>query len=142
MTATNGAGKPEQIRIADRKKEALRLRRLGLGYFDIGQQLGISTSQAHSDVQSELRLIPADERADLIALTNQQIDMAISAMMPKVAQGSVTAVQRVTSLLERRCRLFGLDAPTQVHIENGVDLDALRQQIQDLTVPDADPATS
>ncbi len=130
----------EQIRIAERRRDALKLRRMGWGYYDIGRELGIGTTQAWTDVRSELRDIPADARHDLIALTNQQIDMAISAMMPLVSQGDTTAVAKVIALLERRCRLFGLDAPTQIQVDNGVDLTALRDELNHLTSePDTTP---
>jgi hypothetical protein len=57
-----------------RREEALRLRARGATYAMIAARLDISTSQAHRDITTEIRRIPAEEAQHLRQLESLRLD--------------------------------------------------------------------
>lgn len=110
----------------DRSADALRLRKLGHTYDEIGLELGISKTRAYEDVQEALREITAEpaeevrkmelERLDglLLRLNGEigRIDAARDEGLidAKDAAGTVVKLAgQILSINERRSRLLGLE---------------------------------
>jgi uncharacterized protein (DUF1778 family) len=101
----------------ERQKKALELRRMGLGYIEIGEQIGISKSQAQRLVaraMEESRLQIDESAADLKAEELSRLDGMLRAVWPQARKGSLQAVDRVLKIGERRAKLLGLDAPVKL----------------------------
>ena len=51
------------------------------------------------------------------------MDALQHAVWDKALDGDLSAMDRVIKIMDRRARLLGLDAPQQVAVNNGVDVD-------------------
>jgi predicted DNA-binding protein (UPF0251 family) len=111
---------PARVIALEREKRALELRRMGYRYDQIAEALGISQNTAWNAVQRAFKraccLVDEEARVQR-ELDLQRLDAALAAIWPKVRQGNTAAVDRLVRLLERRSRLLGLDAPTEVRNE-------------------------
>lgn len=114
-----------KVQTLERQKKALELRRMGLGYVEIAEAMGISKSQAQRLVVAAL----ADSRAEITAEADglraeelSRLDAMLRGLWPDARKGSVSAVDRVLKIMERRAKLLGLDAP--LRLAHGGDGDA------------------
>ncbi|MBA3945916.1 MAG: hypothetical protein H0X37_15290 [Herpetosiphonaceae bacterium] len=131
-------GKRYQVRV-QRRTEALEMRKRGETYMAIAEALGISARQARVDVQIALTPEQGQEReraAELRAMEEQRLTMAVKAIEPKVKEGDLGAVGRWVQVSERRARLMGLDLPPQPATKGGNDG---RVTIQVRYVDDVEP---
>jgi DNA-binding CsgD family transcriptional regulator len=119
----------------DRAVKALELRIAGATYRQIGAQLGVSEFTAFHDIGQELG--PLDDEAkekveQLRALEGRRLDMLTAALMPCVQAGEPRAVVAMVRVMERRARLFGLDAPQRIAGPTGepMAVTILHQQLE------------
>ena len=111
----NGKGKAEAA--AERRVQALELRKAGASYRAIGSKLGTSEAQAHRDVAHELGRLAAeahDLAADVRTLELERLDVLTLALWKDAKAGNQGAIDRVLKVMERRAKLMGIDAPTKV----------------------------
>jgi hypothetical protein len=131
---------------ADREIQAISLRRQGLTYAEIAQQVG------YSDHVGAMRAVkrgmqkalqePADELREIEA---SRLDLAQAKIWPKVEQGDTKAVMTLIRIMERRAKLLGLDAPTVIQqdvtvFDGAGDLDREVQRLAEFLAgnPNAD----
>ena len=103
-----------------RRLKALELRLAGASYRQIGESLGIHYTTAWDDVQVMLQEY-ATEPAD--AVRNAEIarlDRLLLAHWPLAIKADPKATATVLSIMDRRARLLGLDAPQKVDITGWV----------------------
>jgi hypothetical protein len=113
-----------KARSLDRQAKALELRRMGLGYAAIGDQIGVGKTQAHRYVVAGLEDARAQISASADELKSEEIsrlDGMLQALWPRARKGEAAAVDRVLKIGERRAKLLGLDAPTRTALEGGGD---------------------
>jgi Sigma-70, region 4 len=126
-----------RVDAADRDARALELRRAGLNYREIAQQMGVSVATAHKYVTRGLdrtRREPADALRDLelerldalqLALTQVLASQHVTVSGGKVIRDehgqplrddgpTIAAAQALVRVQESRRRLLGLDAPVKV----------------------------
>ncbi|ORM25195.1 hypothetical protein [Williamsia sp. 1135] len=144
------ASKPERIDTRQRAAEAVRLRAEGLSYQAIADQLGFTTENAaNKAVLGVLRRTEVERAGTLRTLEVQRLDMLWLKTIRGITRSEtsqqglsaalVTAAVRVS---ERRARLLGLDAPTQIEEVSPVDLGAAMAEFQhllDIAYPTAPP---
>ncbi len=111
--------KTDQVRIgaAERRQQALELRKQGYSYRALGAQLGVSQEMARLDVQRSLQTLAELERASADVYRTMELarlDMAMLAIAPGVTKGSIDAVNAWVRISESRRRLLGLDAPQKI----------------------------
>ncbi len=124
MAATN-RNSAAKARIVEAQSKALEMRRMGLGYQDIANQLDCSLSTAHRYIQNAMADAKAQVQADAAEIKTEEIsrlDGMLKGLWPDARKGSYGAVDRVLKIMERRARLLGLDAPAK--IAHGGDQDA------------------
>lgn len=110
---------------AERKKNALELRLAGASYRDIAQALNCSVGTATNDCKEALAEIPMQQADEMRTVELSRLDRLQRAVWPSAVKGNLEAVDRAIKIIDRRAKLFGLDAPQQVQITaNDVDLDA------------------
>jgi hypothetical protein len=118
------------ISLARRREEAVRLRSVGATYATIAATLGVSISQAHRDVTTEVRRIPAEEAQHLRQIESMRLDALQRAVWGKALAGDLKAVDRALRIVELRCKLLGLNAPQQIEVGlDGVDFDAREREL-------------
>jgi hypothetical protein len=105
-------GRKNRALATERQRQALELHRTGVGYQAIADRLGYAgPSGAYKAVEAALRKTlqpPADE---LRTLELERLDLMHQALWPRAVAGNLRAVDRVLSIMKRRSRLLGLDAP-------------------------------
>lgn len=117
----------EQIQ---RRNMAVDLRRAGVTLEAIAARLNYpSATHAKRDIDlliSSVLKTPQDEMRGLEAL---RIDFLTMVLWPDAKKGIARAIDQVVKLMERRAKLFGLDAPVQVE---QITLDAVESEIKRL----------
>lgn len=105
------------IDAAARRLRAIELRRAGLSYRAIAEQLGCDPSAAYRHVAAELEALRgacAEEAKELRELELDRLDLYLRAIMPKVLAGDTKAVTVALGIGKRRAELTGLDAPVKI----------------------------
>lgn len=98
---------------AERRIDALALRKRGATYDEIGKALGITRQSAHALVKTamdDLREQASDGAAEVMVLELERLDRMFAGLYPDAANGNVQAVNAVLRIMERRARMLGLDA--------------------------------
>jgi hypothetical protein len=118
-TADPTAAELAQARERDRK--AVELALAGASYTAIADQLGYADrSGAWKAVR---RALDRQEATEVGALREQEVarlDRMQAALWAKALRGDVQAVAAVLRIIDRRCKLQGLDLPARVHVQADV----------------------
>lgn len=107
-----------RIEAKERAKKALELRKKGMRYEAIAQQLGYSSrGNAHKAVMKELNLLAKEcleEAAQVRDLELQRLDALYLKAWEAVEGGDLPAIDRCLRIMERRAKLLGLDAAEKI----------------------------
>lgn len=106
--------KTSTITINKREKSirALELRKAGVSYDMIAQQLGYSNrSSAHRAVSKLLDATEKEVVGDLREMELRRLDDLFRSMYPLALKGNFAAVDKCLKIMERRSKITGLDAP-------------------------------
>ena len=115
MAARNDTNAKRAAKL-DNQRKALELRRMGLGYEEIGQRLNLRKSQAHRLVTAalaETAAMIAAEADTLKAEELSRLDAMFQGLWTSARKGNLSAIDRALKIMERRARMLGLDAPTR-----------------------------
>ena len=107
------------VTAAQRRVQALELRKAGYTYEQIGVALGISSQAAYKHVVKALGVINeklSEATEELRTLEVQRLDRLFEVMYKKAEKGDMNAIDRCVRLMERRAKLLGLDAPAKQEI--------------------------
>src|SRR5262249_19647874 len=105
---------PRRILAAERRTQALNLRKQGLTYARIAEALGISEPRAHRIVTFERQRLNqkrSEAAAEVLRLELERLDAMLAGVWAAAEQGDLASIDRVLRIQERRARLQGLDAP-------------------------------
>ena len=112
-----------RIEAKERALKALELRKKGVRYEAIAQQLGYTNrGNAHKAVMKELELLAKEcleEASKVRDLELQRLDALYLVAYAEVEEGNVPAIDRCLRIMERRAKLLGLDAAEKVDV-NGI----------------------
>ena len=111
------------LELQHRKKEALQLRLEGKTYTEIAEHMGKSVSTVHGYVTGSLAEVTKEDAQQLRDVEAARLDALQHAIWDKAIDGDLSAIDRVIKIIDRRARLLGLDAPQQVAVNNGMDVD-------------------
>lgn len=108
-----------EIVSAKRKAEALALRKQGYDYRTIGETLKprCSAQGAHKLVTTALRELVPDQAAELRDMMAAQLDDLLVGVWEHALKGDTIAIADAMRLLDRKAKLFGVDAPARVALE-------------------------
>ena len=127
--------KPSDIKIQERRRQALELRKAGTSFERIGDLQGTSRSTAHEDVQTAMRETIQEPADEVRRMELERIDAMLKALWPQAMQsggrGQTRAIEVCLQLGARRSALQGLDAPSRRVVEI-VTEDALDEAITNL----------
>jgi len=120
----------------ERRAHALELRKRGMSYRQIGQELGVSRNTAHKYVTAELDELRAETRASAEQLRDlelERLDQYLARLQPKIEDGDEKAIATALRVQERRAKLTGLDAPQRTEVTIGGEsvIDRLREVVGD-----------
>lgn len=123
-----------------RRAEIMELRVQGHSYRQIAKIAGCGLRTVVRDLHYNLKRLAAKQDqagAMLRQLEAERLDIALKAIMPAVAQGDPTAIDRLVKISERRCRLLGLDAMATTNEAGGgggIVINVTRQTAPEATV--------
>ncbi len=115
--ARSGESLTSERRIVARDKQAecLRLRKKGLSYQAIADEIGYSNaSGAEKAVKAALDRITQEPAEELLKLEIQRLDTMLLNIWDKVCEGDLYAIDRVLKIMERRAKFLGIDVPTKI----------------------------
>lgn len=124
---------PTRIRTAAREASALELRKTGATYEAIAQSVGYSDRSAAAKAVSRALAATIQEPADeLRRLEGERLDALLGAVWPEAMTGRRSAVDSCLRIMDRRSKLFGLDAPSRrsVDVIGPEALDQLIRQME------------
>lgn len=105
------------IERAQRMDRAVELKKVGLSYQQIADQLGISKGAAWNLVDDALKEL-ADRRegktAEMRELINERLEGMMFRFWQKASNGDVAAAKVILDILAKQSRLYGADAPAKV----------------------------
>jgi hypothetical protein len=138
----------QQLQALEKQLQALKLRMAGVSYEDIARTVGYKgPSGAYQAVKSAMKKTLREPADELRTLELGRLDEALRAIWPQVKKGNLLAIDRYLKIAERRAKLAGMDAKTEVNLTGKLDLadiDAIRQkrweqvggQLSDLVDPE------
>lgn len=96
----------------ERQRQALELRKAGMGYEAIARQVGYAShSGAIKAVQTAMQRTIQEPADELRALEVARLDDMLAGLWVDARRGAVGKIDRVLRIMERRATLLGLDAP-------------------------------
>jgi hypothetical protein len=105
----------------ERQRQALELRKAGVGFQQIADQLGYGgPSGAFNAVARALQKVIQEPAEAVLALELARLDAMLLGLWPKARAGHASAVDRVLKLMDRRAKYLGLDAPVKVDLRQVV----------------------
>jgi hypothetical protein len=111
---------PRRIDAVERQSKAMELRKKGMAYREIAQELGYGgPSGAHKAVMSALQKTLQEPADELRQLELERLDLAAAAIASKVEDGDLGSIDRWLRISESRRKLLGLDGPARVDVTSG-----------------------
>lgn len=111
----NHASSPTRVRSTKRTALALDLRAQGYTWAEVAQRAGYKTLQAaHMAVKNALEHTLQEPAEHLRNIELQRLEKLQTVWFPKALDGDKDAATVVLKTAERRAKLLGLDAPTQI----------------------------
>lgn len=109
---------PRRIKaVTEKQLPALEYRRMGYSYAKIAEALGYSSAQgAYKAVISVLKRVIREPSDDLVLLELERVDALFVRPYQDALAGDLAALAACLSLMERKSRLLGLDAPAKAHL--------------------------
>ena len=136
------------IRNRIRRHTALKMRKEGRTYPEIGEELGISKQRANQIVRAELEIINKDLAEEVEELRRLELER-LDALFRKAFEAATTggsvllfdpkATEACLKIMDRRTKLLGMDAPTKIEEvgEGGGVVFIMPEDYED-PAPDAD----
>jgi hypothetical protein len=119
-----------ELHALEKQTQALKLRQAGTSYEDIAKALGYKgPSGAYQAVKSAMKKTLQEPADELRKLEASRLDEALRAIWPQVKKGNLLAIDRYIKISERRAKIMGMEAKSQVEISGAVkleDLDGVR----------------
>jgi hypothetical protein len=122
------ASKAQRAATADRRTKAIALRLAGLDYQAIADKLGYSDrAAAYVDIDRALKanLKAETEHVDTLRYaTGLRLDRLQAALWPKAVGGDTKAADTCLRIIQQRCKLEGVEAPTQIALQHRLEVEA------------------
>ena len=99
-----------------RALKALDMRLGGSTYRQIGAALAVSHATAFSDVQRMLREYAAEPATQVRDAEVARLDRLMAGHWDKAINGDVNSTRTVLTIMDRRAKLLGLDAPQKLDV--------------------------
>lgn len=94
---------------AEKRKQALDLRRAGWSYQDIADEVGYSgKGAAHNAIRIAIKEITRESASELIELQLSRLDDLLAGLYEAARNGDLFAVDRALKIEDQRARLLGL----------------------------------
>jgi len=127
------ASKAQRAATAERRSKAVAMRLAGIDYDTIAARLGYAgRGAAYTDITRALEANVAEQNRNSDVLRQeelQRLDRLQAGVWAAAAAGDTKAVDTALRIIDRRCKLLGLDSPQRVEV---ISLDAVDAEIRRL----------
>lgn len=114
MPAARGKLAVTQAESAETTAQMLELRKKGWTYRAIGEKYGMSAPSAYERVKKALYNTVAEPAEDLRQMELERLDDLYTKLSAKIEAGDVRAISTALSIMDRRAKMLGIDAPMKV----------------------------
>ncbi len=138
----NLPGSPDNVASQERRIKVLNYRIQHQSLRAIANKLGVSHQTVKNDLDKameELHGTETQRTADYRMMELQRLEVACSAIMRKVLDGDISAIDEYRKLGESRRKLLGLDSPTSVKLDADISGEAKESAVPRLEVVFVDP---
>lgn len=105
----------QKLARAERQRQVIELRKAGLTHQEIADRLSLDRHTVGNLIKRALtEIVRAGGVEEMRDLEGDRLDRLQAAIWTRALQGDVPAINTALRIMERRARLFGLDAPVQV----------------------------
>ena len=108
-----------------RSMKMYRMRIQGYTIVEIADELKCAISVVSTTLKrlmDELKALSAQEADAYRAYELTRLDNLFKSLQPKIEEGDVNAVNSAVRVIERRCKMLGIDAPQEIKIDDGGEL--------------------
>ncbi len=128
------ASKAQRAKTAQRRTQAVQLRLAGVDFETIADRLGYSSrGAAYTDITRALEGSLAELKHGADVLRHEELlrlNRLQAGLWSAALAGDTKSAETVLKIIDRRCRLLGLDAPQRHEV---VTMSAIEAEIQRLT---------
>jgi hypothetical protein len=134
---------PRRIKAVQEKQlGALEYRKMGYTYLQIAEALGYRSAQgAHEAVKSALTRIIREPAEDVLRLELERLDALFAKPYQNALSGDLMALSACLSVMARKSRLLGLDAPSRQEV-SGAGGGAIQTVVHTMTPADMEAAAA
>lgn len=112
-----GKQQDRKLTTFEKQRQALSLKAAGKSYDAIAAELGYADrSGAFRSVQAAMSKIRREGVQEMRTLEDARLDLLLEAIWTRATSGNVPAIRAALSVMERRARLLGLDAPSKLEL--------------------------
>lgn len=119
----HGAGRvasptsPKAIAVAERRAQALALRKAGWTYADIAKQLEVSLPMAHRYVKTAMEKLVSEPAEELRQLQIERLHVLLAAVWPEAVKNkSMAAIEKARKIISDLNELYGVQSPKKVEL--------------------------
>lgn len=135
---------PATIKETERRRQALELRKGGVHFQVIAEQLGYpAAGNAYRAIMKALKATLQEPADEVRALELERLDRMLLGVWSKAVGGDLKAIDRVLRIMERRAMYLGLDSPQKMTLAGDPDHPFVLQPVKTMTAilpPDSDRA--
>lgn len=117
----------KRAQVAERRTRAIELRLAGTDWQTVADTLGYSDrGAAHKDVTRALKAnlaAEAEQIEEMRYTVGLRLEQLQSVMWPKAVKGDARAADTCLKIIQQWCKLYGLEAPTQVALTHRIELE-------------------
>lgn len=126
-------GKAPNPTVLDKERQVVALRRQGLVWQDIADQVGYSSPSGASEAyyRASYRVVAEDITA-LRELENERLDYLFASVWERALAGDIQATETCLKIMSRRSKLLGLDRKPEILREplQTYDVDSIQHELQ------------
>ena len=120
---------PGHIEIEERDNNAVAMRLSGATFQQIADQLDYANrGAAHKGVTAALKRAAREANSEMLELELGRLDRLQTAHWVKAIQGDIKAAEYCLRVIDRRCKLLGLDAA--IKIEQDIHIFDTREELE------------
>ena len=126
--------RPDEAAMLQKEREAITLKAAGATYAEIGRLLNMDRSNVAKMVKRALLREHSDAVDEYRRVEGERLDRLQRAVWGQAMGGDTDAVKTIIRVMQRRARLFGLDAPVRHTITTEMDaqIEALLEEMRTL----------
>lgn len=112
----------ERIASVEKQRQALEYRKLGLTYAQIGEKLSMTAQGAFNAIESALKRVLREPAESVRSIELERLDAMFIPVYGNACRGDLQAIATAITIMGRRAKLLGLDAPTVLTGKDGQPL--------------------